>query len=90
MDEKKPVDPAKERVEKELEELNEKIVKLSSFLYGKKLVEAGLSFRMRDMLSEQLRTMQRYAEILQGRLAIWGKTDEELNRCDEKVWCGSY
>ena len=50
MDEKKPVDPAKERVEKELEELNEKIVKLSSFLYGKKLVEAGLSFRMRDML----------------------------------------
>ena len=88
MDEKKPVDPAKERVEKELEELNEKIVKLSSFLYGKKLVEAGLSFRIRDMLNEQLRTMQRYAEILQNRLAIWGKTDEEL--CKAEKVCGCY
>ena len=83
-------DTAKERVEQELAELNEKIVKLTSFLYSKKIVVAKLSFRMRDMLSEQLRTMQRYAEILQGRLAIWGKTDEELNRCDEKVCCGSY
>lgn len=88
MDEVKTVDPAKERVEKELEELNEKIVKLSSFLYSKKLVEAGLSFRMRDLLSEQLRTMQRYAELLQNRLAIWGKTDEELCKAD-KV-CGCY
>lgn len=88
MDEVKTVDPAKERVEKELEDLNEKIVKLSSFLYGKKLVEAGLSFRMRDLLSEQLRTMQRYAELLQNRLAIWGKTDEELCKAD-KV-CGCY
>lgn len=80
-------DTAKERVEQELDELKEKIVKLSSLLYGKKIIEANLSFRMRDMLSEQLRTMQRYAEILQGRLAIWGKTDEELNHCNEKV-CG--
>lgn len=88
MDEVKTVDPAKERVEKELEELNEKIVKLTSFLYGKKLVEAGLSFRMRDLLSEQLRAMQRYAELLQNRLAIWGKTDEELCKAD-KV-CGCY
>lgn len=81
-------DTAKERVEQELAELNEKIVKLTSFLYSKKIIEANLSFRMRDMLSEQLRTMQRYAEILQGRLAIWGKTDKELC-CDEKV-CNSY
>lgn len=88
MDEVKTVDPAKERVEKELEELNEKIVKLTSFLYGKKLVEAGLSFRMRDLFSEQLRAMQRYAELLQNCLAIWGKTDEELCKAD-KV-CGCY
>ena len=88
MDEVKTVDPAKEREEKELEELNEKSVKMSSVLYGKKLVEAGLSFRMRDLLSEQLRTMQRYAELLQNRLAIWGKTDEELCKAD-KV-CGCY
>ena len=31
----KKVDEAKERVEKELDELNEKIVKLTSFLYGR-------------------------------------------------------
>lgn len=85
MDETKTqaVDPAKERAEKELEELNEKIVKLSSFLYGKKLVSAGLSFRMKDMLREQLGIMQRYAEILQRRLEIWGMTDEELCKCDK-------
>ena len=68
-------DAAKERVEQELDELNEKIVKLS--------------FRMRDLLREQLNVMQRYAEILQHRLVIWGKTDKELNVPDEKV-CGSY
>lgn len=39
-------DAAKERVEQELDELNEKIVKLSTFLYSKKIVEAKLSFRM--------------------------------------------
>ncbi len=81
-------DTAKERVEQELDDLNEKIVKLSAFLYSKKVIEANLSFRMRDLLAEQLRTMQRYAEILQSRLAIWGKTDKEL-ACDEKV-CSGY
>ena len=81
-------DTAKERVEHELDELNEKIVKLSSFLYSKKIIEANISFRMRDMLSEQLRTMQRYAEILQGRLAIWGKTDKEL--CNDEKVCHGY
>ena len=39
-------DAAKERVEQELDELNEKIVKLSTFLYSKKIVEAKLSFRL--------------------------------------------
>ena len=38
----KKADEAKERVEKELDELNEKIVKLTSFLYGRKLAAAGL------------------------------------------------
>lgn len=82
-------DAAKERVEQELDELNEKIVKLSAFLYSKKIVEAKLSFRMRDLLREQLNVMQRYAEVLQHRLVIWGKTDKELNAPDEKV-CGCY
>ena len=82
-------DAAKERGEQELDEQNEKIVKLSTFLYSKKIVEAKLSFRMRDLLREQLNVMQRYAEILQHRLVIWGKTDKELNVPDEKV-CGCY
>lgn len=89
MDEiKNSADTAKERVEKELEDLNEKIVKLSSFLFGKKLVESGLSHKMVDLLREQLRNMQDYARILQLRLSIWGKTDKELC-ADEKV-CGCY
>lgn len=79
----KKVDEAKERVEKELDELNEKIVKLTSFLYGRELAAAGLSCAMKDCLEEQLGTMQRYASILQRRLAIWGKSDEELNRTDK-------
>lgn len=90
MDEKntQAVDPAKERVEKELEELNEKIVKLSSFLFSKKLIESGISHRMRDLLAEQLRYMQDYARILQIRLSVRGKTDEEIH-AGEKV-CGCY
>lgn len=79
----KKADEAKERVEKELDELNEKIVKLTSFLYGRKLTAAGLSYAMKGCLEEQLGVMQRYAAILQRRLAIWGKTDEELNRVDK-------
>ncbi len=79
----KKVDEAKERVEKELDELNEKIVKLTSFLYGRKFAAAGLSFEMKSCLEEQLGTMQRYASILQRRLAIWGKSNEELSRLDK-------
>lgn len=77
-------DHAKARVEQELEELNEKIIKLTAFLFGKKLGEMKLSGRMISAMSEQLDIMQRYARILQERLAIWGKTDEEL--C-EKGYC---
>ena len=36
-------DAAKERVEKELLDLNEKIVKLATFLYGPALKKANLS-----------------------------------------------
>lgn len=69
-------DAAKERVEKELEELNEKIVKLSAFLFG--LRANTLSRQMRWKMKEQLVCMQNYAECLQDRLRIWGKTDAEL------------
>lgn len=77
-------DHAKARVEQELEELNEKIIKLTAFLFGKKFVEMKLSDRMICVTRDQLSIMQRYACILQERLAIWDKTNEEI--C-EKGYC---
>lgn len=71
-------DEAKERVEEELEELFEKIVKLTTFIYGKAILKKGLSRRMRGIMQEQLDIMRRYATLLQERLGIWGKSDEEL------------
>lgn len=68
---------AKERVQKELEELNEKIVKLSAFLYSEKAIDS-VSWEMRNAMRDQLRHMSDYAICLQHRLAIWGKSDEEL------------
>ena len=71
-----PKDGAKERVQKELEDLNEKIVKLARFLFSEKALV--LSEAMRGAMSDQLRTMQEYAKTLIFRIWIWGKTDEEL------------
>ena len=76
MDEVK--DEAKERVEKELVDLNEKIVKLTAFVYGKDFPKAGLSDAMMARLRSQLHVMEEYAQILQGRLVIWGLTDAEI------------
>ncbi len=73
-------DEAKERVEVELLALKEKIVKLSDFLFGTKITSVKISYRMRSLMRRQLDSMQTYAEILQERLAIWGKTDEELRQ----------
>lgn len=70
---------AKERVQVELKELNEKIVKLSAFLYSEKAIAEDLSYEMRRAMRDQLRCMSDYAIALQHRLAIWGKTDKELN-----------
>ena len=71
-------DAAKERVEKELLDLNEKIVKLATFLYSPALKKVNLSRTMIELEKEQLREMQRYSEILQQRLDIWGKPEEEI------------
>lgn len=78
--ESKVVDEARERVEKELFDLNEKIVKLATFLYGPRLSQAVLSHEMVDLMESQLSTMTQYAKLLQRRLAIWGMSDEELSR----------
>lgn len=69
---------AKERVQIELEELNGRIVKLSAFLYSEKAIAENISGEMRCVMRDQLRYMSDYATALQHRLAIWGKTDEEL------------
>lgn len=62
---------AKERVEQELDELNEKMVKLTCFLYGRKITECIVTAEMRELMKQQLSHMQAYAETLQDRLMIW-------------------
>ena len=71
-------DAAKERVEKELLDLNEKIVKLATFLYSPALKKANLSRTMIMLLQDQLHVMQQYSEILEQRLDIWGKAEEKI------------
>lgn len=62
---------AKERVEQELDELHEKILKLVCFLYGRKIPERDVTPEMRELMKQQLKHMQAYAETLQDRLIIW-------------------
>lgn len=69
---------AKQRVEQELAELNEKIVKLTAFLFGGDIVNMDISENMRFLLRRQLNVMQEYADVLQERLRTWDKTDEEI------------
>lgn len=69
---------AKQRVEQELAELNEKIVKLTAFLFGGDIANMDISDNMRFLLRRQLNGMQEYADVLQERLRTWDKTDEEL------------
>ena len=69
---------AKQRVEQELAELNEKIVKLTAFLFSSDIVNMDISNNMRFLLRRQLNVMQEYADVLQERLRTWDKTDEEL------------
>lgn len=78
---------AKERVEQELEELSGKIVKLSAFLFGNKILAANLSTQMVCEMRDQLRAMEDYAFRLQRRLLIWDKTDKQLNEemCSCKI-----
>ena len=74
---------AKERVKVELDELNQKIVKLSNFLFSSKVIDANISHQMQYCLRDQLNYMQQYAQCLQKRLQIWDKSDEELDKLHE-------
>lgn len=78
-------DGAKERVELELSDLSVKIVKLATFLYGDMPLKANISHRMIVLMKSQLETMERYAEILQERILIWGMTDEQLYDAPQKI-----
>ena len=76
---------AKQRVEQELAELNEKIVKLAAFLFGGDIVNMDISDHMRFLLRRQLNVMQEYADVLQQRLRTWDKTDEELKNEERRI-----
>lgn len=76
---------AKQRVEQELAELNEKIVKLTAFLFGGDIVNMDISEHMRFLLRRQLNVMQEYADVLQERLRTWDKTDEELKNEENRI-----
>lgn len=76
---------AKQRVEQELAELNEKIVKLTVFLFGGDIVNMDISDHMRFLLRRQLNVMQEYAYVLQERLRTWDKTDEELKNEEHRI-----
>lgn len=76
---------AKQRVEQELAELNEKIVKLTAFLFGGDIVNMDIADNMRFLMRRQLNVMQEYADVLQERLRTWDKKDEEIkNQIDLK------
>ena len=72
------MDAARQRVEKELSDLLDKITNLTKFYYGEGIKKANLSNKMKAYLNLQLGVMKHYAHILQLRLEIWGKTDEEI------------
>ena len=76
---------AKQRVEQELAELNEKIVKLTAFIFGGDIVNMDISEHMRFLLRRQLNVMQEYADVLQERLRTWDKTDEELKNEEHRI-----
>lgn len=61
----------KERVELELDDLKNKILRLSAFLYGRTIMDRDVSTDMIRLMEDQLKVMQAYAAILQNRLAIW-------------------
>ena len=76
---------AKQRVEQELAELNEKIVKLTAFLFGGDIVNMDIADNMRFLLRRQLNVMQEYADVLQERLRTWDKKDEELKNEEHRI-----
>ena len=76
---------AKQRVEQELSELNEKIVKLTAFLFGGDIVNMDISGHMRFLMRRQLNVMQEYADVLQERLRTWDKTEKKKKNEEHRI-----
>lgn len=68
----------KQGVVNELQELQQKIVKLSMFLFSTKTLDLKISKHQLNLMVDQLRSMQDYARFLISRLACWDLTDEEI------------
>ena len=68
------METAKERVQKELDDLNGKIVYLTMFMTSP--THAHLNEAEKYLLLKQLDAMVDYARVLQARLAIWREIDE--------------
>jgi hypothetical protein len=66
---------AKERVQQELDELEEKLDKLNAFIGNEKF--EGLSVDRRQLLISQSIVMETYAHILRLRLRIWDMGREQ-------------
>lgn len=62
---------AKERVEQEIRELNERMDNLAKFLYVHNTIKENMSMEERFLLSMQLNAMIYYKLILERRLEIW-------------------
>lgn len=68
------METAKERVQKELDDLNGKIVNLSMFMTAP--TYAKMNEAEKYLLLKQLDAMVDYACLLKSRLAIWREIDE--------------
>lgn len=68
------METAKERVQKELDDLNGKIVKLTMFMTSP--THAKMNEAEKYLLLKQLDAMVDYACLLKSRLAIWREIDE--------------
>ena len=68
------METAKERVQKELDDLNGKIVNLTLFMTSP--THAKMNEAEKYLLLKQLDAMVDYACILKSRLAIWREIDE--------------
>jgi len=57
------------RVKEELTDLRTKLSKLREFTFSEKF--SGIPSRQRDLLTEQIRIMERYSDVLKARISAF-------------------